>query len=155
MSPITLSVSSQNGDKWCLSCGVLRGHLLFISMMGRMPWLIKKNYGCPQPIHSLLSAQPHSPSPLVGVTSPLKVSRAQESRDNDHHSFPLTLKKSSIPAEIYGMSQPKLVTSSKSRASGWRDINQVLPFVHWRNLETQLAKCFLPCDLAGMERQPL
>lgn len=47
MSTIMLSVSSQNGDKWRLSCGVLRGHLLFISMMGKMPWLIKKNSGLP------------------------------------------------------------------------------------------------------------
>lgn len=37
MSPVMLSVSSQNGDKWHLSCCILRGHLLFISMMGKMP----------------------------------------------------------------------------------------------------------------------
>lgn len=37
MSPVMLSVPFQNGDKWRLSCGVLRGHLLFISMMGKMP----------------------------------------------------------------------------------------------------------------------
>lgn len=37
----------RTGDKWRLSCDVLRGHLLFISMMGKMPWLIKKNGGLP------------------------------------------------------------------------------------------------------------
>ena len=37
MSAVMLSVSSQSGDKWGLSCCVLRGHLLFISMMGKMP----------------------------------------------------------------------------------------------------------------------
>lgn len=47
VSPVTLSVSSQKCDKWRLSCDVLRGHLLFISMMGKMPQLIKKNCGLP------------------------------------------------------------------------------------------------------------
>ena len=54
VSPVTLSVSSQKCDKWRLSCDVLRGHLLFISMMGKMPQLIKKNCGLPMANPSFL-----------------------------------------------------------------------------------------------------
>lgn len=82
MSPVMSSVSFQNGDKWRLSCAVLRGHLLFISMMGKMPWLIKKNCGLPTANPQFLISPAPQSTPHWGG-SPTKILRGQETRYND------------------------------------------------------------------------
>lgn len=90
-------------DKWCLSRGVLRGHLLFVSMMGKRPRLIKKNCGLPIANPSFLVSP--APQPFTPHWSHVLYRElgGQGSRDNEHRSLPLSLKKvPRLPAGIHG-----------------------------------------------------